>query len=170
MASRVVHGIELVLLPGGEFTMGGPDDYPDRRDDEAPSHRVYLDSYWISRFPITYAQYQEFIQASGHSPSTTFALGEPDHPAAVQWWGDGEAYCDWLSAEEGEAFRLPTEAEWEKACRGPESFVYPWGDRWDPQRCNSGESLIRHTTPADQYLCVGSSPFGVADMAGNVWE
>ena len=94
------------------------------------------------------------------------------------------AYCRWLTEHlrasvgaqyaaplpEGWEVRLPSEAEWEKAARGEFGRRWPWGDEWDPDRCNSGEKGLRHTTPVSRYSPGGDSPYGAADMAGNVWE
>ncbi len=85
-------------------------------------------------------------------------------------WFEAVAYCRWLSAESGLQVRLPTEAEWEKAARGTDGRKYPWGNNWDPERCNTSERGPGHTTPVGQYSSPSDSPYGVADMAGNVWE
>jgi formylglycine-generating enzyme required for sulfatase activity len=80
------------------------------------------------------------------------------------------AYCQWLSEKTGQAYRLPTEAEWEKAARGTGGRIYPWGNEWDETKLNSGEGGPGDTTPVGQYSPDGDSPYGAADMAGNVWE
>ena len=80
------------------------------------------------------------------------------------------AYCQWLSEQTGKEYRLPTEAEWEKAARGTYGQVYAWGNDWDPANCNSKESGPGDTTPVGQYSPQGDSPYGCADMLGNVWE
>jgi len=80
------------------------------------------------------------------------------------------AFCQWLSGETGQPFRLPTEAEWEKAARGTDGRIYPWGDGWDKTRLNSGEGGPGDTTPVGRYSPAGDSPYGAADMCGNVWE
>lgn len=83
---------------------------------------------------------------------------------------DAVAFCQWLSRETGRPFRLPTEAEWEKAARGTEGRIYPWGNEWDATKLNSGETGPGDTTPVGQYSPRGDSPYDCADMAGNVWE
>jgi len=83
-------------------------------------------------------------------------------------WFEAVAYVRWLSAQTGHEFRLPTEAEWEKAARGPEGLIWPWGNTWDAVKLNSGEAVGK-TTPVGQYPG-GASPYGAFDMAGNVWE
>jgi len=85
-------------------------------------------------------------------------------------WYSAVAFCEWLSQETDKNFRLPTEAEWEKAARGTEGWIYPWGDeRPTAELCNF-DSNVNHTTPVGQYSPQGDSPYGCADMAGNVWE
>jgi formylglycine-generating enzyme required for sulfatase activity len=83
---------------------------------------------------------------------------------------DAEAYIEWLNQKTGMTFRLPTEAEWERAARGDDGRLFPWGNTFDPWRCNTAESVKKGTTPVDFYSPGGDSPCGVADMVGNVWE
>ena len=80
------------------------------------------------------------------------------------------AYCKWLSEKKGKAYGLPTEAQWEKAARGDDGRIYPWGNEWDASRLNSREGGPGDTSPVDHYSPRGDSPYGCADMAGNVWE
>jgi formylglycine-generating enzyme required for sulfatase activity len=96
-------------------------------------------------------------------------LGKLDHPMARVTWHDPMAYVAWLSEHAGERWRLPTEAEWEKAARGTDGRIYPWGDTFDKTRCNTIGSDIWDTTPVGSYP-TGASPYGVQDMAGNVCE
>ena len=84
-------------------------------------------------------------------------------------WHDAVAYCRWLAKATGKPYRLPSEAEWEKAARGTDGRIYPWGDKWDSRRCNSKEGGPGDTTPVGAYLD-GASSYGLLDMAGNVWE
>jgi formylglycine-generating enzyme required for sulfatase activity len=84
-------------------------------------------------------------------------------------WYDAKAYCHWLSEVTGRGYGLPGEAEWEKGARGTDGRIYPWGNRWDATRCNSDESGQSKTTSVHAYP-QGASPYGVLDMAGNVWE
>jgi len=166
---------ELVLIPGGEFLMGS-DPKKDGRAYEAeqPQHRVYLPDYHISRTPVTNAQYAAFVKASGYKTPSHWEDGKPpvdkeDYPVVYISWYDTTAYCKWLSEKNGRTYRLPSEAEWEKAARGARGGIYPWGDAWDAERCNSKESGPDDVMPVDAHPG-GASPYGVLDMAGNVWE
>jgi formylglycine-generating enzyme required for sulfatase activity len=108
-------------------------------------------------------------------PETDIA-GLENHPVVQVIWKDAQAFCDWLNREHGASlprglvFRLPTEAEWEKAARGADGRIYPWGNTFDPQNCNAEPSGVGRTTPVGLYSPKGDSPFGCADMSGNVWE
>ncbi|MEK7323794.1 MAG: SUMF1/EgtB/PvdO family nonheme iron enzyme, partial [Chloroflexota bacterium] len=93
----------------------------------------------------------------------------PNLPVVGVTWYEAEAYCKWLRAMTGEQYRLPTEAEWEKSARGPQNSLWPWGDAWDPNKCNSDESKFGGTTPVGMYPD-GTYPDGPLDMVGNVWE
>ena len=99
------------------------------------------------------------------------ALNGSNLPVVGVCWFEAQAYCKWLSRETGLAYRLPSEAEWEKAARGHTGCLWPWGNEWDAQKCNCLESseAFRSTTPVGMYPH-GASPFGVLDMVGNVWE
>jgi formylglycine-generating enzyme required for sulfatase activity len=97
-------------------------------------------------------------------------LGKDDHPVVDISWHDALAFCDWLSQETGRSFRLPTEAEWEKSARGPNGQLYPWGNVFPtPELCNF-LFHVNDTTPVGKYSPRGDSPYGCADMAGNVFE
>lgn len=161
-------GKELLLVPAGEFTMGDG-------ASNAPAHQVYLDSFYISRCPVTNAEYKKFVDATKHAAPSHWSggkipQGKENHPVVNVTWNDAVDYCKWADA------RLPTEAEWEKAASWDdvkkEKRVYPWGKDFDATRpaCNTSESKIGGTTPVDKYSPQGDSAYGVADMAGNVWE
>ncbi|UCC89430.1 MAG: SUMF1/EgtB/PvdO family nonheme iron enzyme [Anaerolineales bacterium] len=166
---------ELILIPAGEFLMGSqPERDQMAYEAEYPQHGVYLPDYRMAKTPITHAQYAAFVKASGH-PAPYYWVdgklpeGKEDYPVAYVSWYDALAYCKWLSKKQGRTYRLPSEAEWEKAARGSEGRIYPWGDAWDPACCNSKESRLEETTPAHAFP-EGASPYGILDMAGNVWE
>jgi formylglycine-generating enzyme required for sulfatase activity len=189
--ARVINGIEAILppvceVPAGAFLMGSnPKRDPvvakekQRFDDEQPQHRVLLPGYTIARFPVTVAEYACFVRAWHREPQrNTFIGGVMDWPAQLQrmdypvvnmTWHDARSYGGWLSFVTGESWRLPTEAEWEKAARGTDGRIYPCGDTFEEQRCNTKESEKNTTTPIGTYP-EGASPYGVQDMAGNVWE
>ena len=156
--------LELIRIPAGEFLMGS-----DKAknltagDDELPQHRVDVSEFYIGRYPITNAQYTAFEK-------TKILKGREDHPAVNASWKEAQAFCRWLSKKSGKQFRLPTEAEWEKAARGTDGLIYPWGNVWDASRLNSIESKIDDTTPVGKYSPAGDSPYGLADMSGNVFE
>jgi formylglycine-generating enzyme required for sulfatase activity len=96
--------------------------------------------------------------------------GKEDHPVVNVSWEDAMDFCQWLSQETGKGFVLPSEAEWEKAARGTAGRIYPWGDEPPtPDLCNFGYN-VGGTTPVGKYSPKGDSPYGCADMAGNVWE
>ncbi|MGH2521226.1 MAG: formylglycine-generating enzyme family protein [Anaerolineales bacterium] len=169
-------GLEWVRIPVGKFLMGSKPDNKLAYDDEKPQLTVNISyDYWIALTPVTNAQYREFVEATKRDwkPSAP-----DDHPAVNVSWHDALAYCKWLTEKlqqkgeitANEAVRLPTEAEWEKAARGEYGNEWPWGNEWDASRCNNVESNIGGTTPVGKYSPAGDSPYGVADMAGNVWE
>jgi formylglycine-generating enzyme required for sulfatase activity len=164
--------LELVRVPAGEFLMGSdPQMDQDAEVDERPQHRVEVAESYIGRYPVTVAQFRAFVEGSDFRPDDSRCLrGPDDHPVAWVSWDEAVAFCEWLNRESGRPFRLPSEAEWEKAARGADGRVYPWGDPWDGARCNTRESGIRGTSPVGHFSPVGDSPYGVADMAGNVWE
>ena len=133
--------------------------------DEGPAHAVLLDGYFIDKYETSNRQYGAFIKATGHAAPAYWddpRLNKPEQPVVGVNWLDAKAYCEWKNT------RLPTEAEWEKAARGPEGFTYPWGNKFDPDRVNYGKRLDS-TLPVDS-LPAGASHYGVHHMAGNVFE
>lgn len=186
MSAIDLHGMlpPLITIPGGSFWMGTPDAersvlakrYGGTREsyaEETPQHEVFVQTFAIAQTPVTNALYAVFQQAThAHRPITWNSASLAalhDHPAVDLSWDDAQAFCRWLHAHTGRAYRLPTEAEWEKAARGADRRVFAWGDHFDPQRCNCKESGIGTTTPVDRHAN-GASPYGVLDMTGNVWE
>lgn len=124
---------------------------------------------FVARVPVTNAEYARFVAATGYGPPRYWGGKTPpgelrDHPVVYVSWHDAVAYAEWAGV------RLLTEQEWEKAARGIDGRVYPWGDEFDPGRCNIRESGIGATTPVGRYSPDGDSPCSCADMAGNVWE
>jgi len=163
---------EMVLIPAGEFLMGSDPSVDKRaRDDEQPQHTLCLPDYYLAKTPVTNAQYAAFVQATGHQQPEHWKGGKPpkgkeDHPVVYVSWHEAVTYCGWLSEVTGRPYRLPSEAEWEKGARGTDGRIWPWGNRWDATRCNMGGE---DTTPVGAYP-QGASPYGLLDMAGNVWE
>ncbi len=177
---------EMIEIPACEFVMGN--DSTDALDNERSPHRVYLDTYWIDRYPVTCGQYREFIEAGGYqnerwwSPAGWKWLQENPVKEPLYWsdaptW-DNHSVCgiSWYEADAYARFvgkRLPTEAEWEKAASwdaaAGQQRTYPWGQEApDPHRCNHN-SNIGQTTPVNAYP-MGQSAYGCYDMLGNVWE
>ena len=172
----VVGGIEFVRVPAGKFIMGSKEDNPLAHDDDKPQHTVELLEYWMARFPLTNEQYAAYIGKEKH-PIEGWEK-KKDHPAVKVSWNDAITYCQWfnqtyqwdLKQVGNLALRLPTEAEWEKAARGEFGNEWPWGNEWDASKCNSREGSPGTTTPVGAYSPAGDSPYGCADMVGNVWE
>ena len=161
--------LEFVRVPAGAFLLGS-DPKADRhaQPDELPQHQVTLSDYWISKFPITVAQFTIFTDATNRPVPFDFPQ-KSSHPIVNVSWYDALVFCRWASDNTGKEVRLPTEAEWEKAARGADGRIYPWGNDFDAHRLNSAEGKISGTTPVDGFAS-GASPCGAWDMAGNVWE
>jgi formylglycine-generating enzyme required for sulfatase activity len=168
---------ELILIPAGRFMMGSDKSQdPGAYDNELPQHQVYVGNFYIAKYPVTNAEYRRFVDTTGHRKPYHWESEDlksfrgADQPVVDVTWRDANAYCNWLSGMTGKSYRLPTEAEWEKAARGTDGRIYPWGNLWDAKRCNCRESGPGHTTPVGRYSPRGDSPYGCVDMAGNVWE
>jgi formylglycine-generating enzyme required for sulfatase activity len=167
---------ELVRIPAGAFLLGSdPQQDQDALENEQPQQRRHLPAYDIARTPVTNAQYAAFVRATEHRAPKHWPLGEPpkgltDHPVINVSWYDALAYCRWLAEVTGRPYTLPTETQWEKAARGPDGRIYPWGNTFDLAKCNTEEADVGGTTPVGRYSPMGDSPYGCADMAGNVWE
>jgi sulfatase modifying factor 1 len=155
-----IAGMEMILIPAGEFIMGSND-----RDNEKPVHKVFLDSYYIMKTPVTVKQYKTFCTATGRAlPKKPHWGWKADHPMVRVSWEDAVAFCAWAGIQ------LPTEAQWEKAARGTDGREYPWGNGWDASRCvNSVSDRVESPMWVGSYP-QGASPYGVLDMSGNVWD
>jgi formylglycine-generating enzyme required for sulfatase activity len=154
---------EMVFIPAGRFTMGDTHGNGDRG--EQPVHQVGVEAFWLDRTEVTNAQFTRFVQAGARIQGfwrSEYTTGKEQHPVFNVTWYDAAAYCAWAGK------RLPTEAEWEYAARGTDGRRYPWGDTWDTSKAN-GNFQIPASTPVGSYAG-GASPFGVHDLAGNVWE
>lgn len=161
-------GQPVVHIPLGPFWMGTDAAEDDMSEPgEQPRCQVALAGYWLGRYPVTFAQFEAFGRESGHTVAgLDFLPGYADHPAAGVNWFDALAYCRWLRERTGLPVALPSEAEWEKAARGADGRRYPWGNEPPTAR----RVNLHHATPVGQYSPQGDSPYGCADMAGNVWE
>jgi len=169
----------MICVPPGPFVLGGEDGFP--------MQIVRLEEgFFISRYPVTNAQYRRFMEAGGYEKQEYWSdegwqwkqqeerteprywndpkWNQPDQPVVGVNWYEAEAYARWSG------MRLPTEMEWEKAARGIDGREYPWGDGFDPDKCNTYESGIGRTSPVGKYSPGGDSPYGLADVAGNIWE
>jgi formylglycine-generating enzyme required for sulfatase activity len=170
-------GIEFVRVPAGKFIMGSKDDNKWASSDEKPQHTVEIPyDYGIARYPVTNKEFARFVEATQHKHTwVSDWKSKLDHPVVNVTWQDAMDYCKWLNERlhaeirDGE-IRLPTEAEWEKAARGERGNEWPWGNEWDSTKCNSSEGGKHDTTPVGAYSPQGDSPYGAADMAGNVLE
>lgn len=188
---------DMVLIPEGLFFMGSTQQDIDklleldrnieaeRLGNEIPQRKIYLNAYLIDKYPVTNAHYKKFIESGGYmqkafwsdtgwqyivqaNPLESSELdavfhGDSDCPVVNISWYEAEAFAAWSGK------RIPTEAEWEKAARGTDGRIYPWGNEFDKTRLNCAEAKIEKPTPVTKYP-QGQSMYGCFDMAGNVWE
>jgi len=180
--------IGFVEVPAGPFLMGSDPAtdalaFENERWSEAKTQAVVdLPAFFIGRYEVTVAQFQAFVEATGFRVDDQTLSGPPDHPVVAVSWPDALAYCRWLEAtlrdwpqtpsqlsqllRDGWRVSLPIEAEWEKAARGTDGRIYPWGNEPTRDRANYGGTT---TTPVGSFDCP-ECPFGLFDMSGNVWE
>jgi len=160
----------MIAIPAGEFTMGSDHEV------ERPPHPVSVAAFEIDKFEVTNEQFEKFVAETGYVTEAEnagdtswryYAKDKANHPVVKVSWNDAQAFCEWAEK------RLPTEAEWEKAARGTEERVYPWGDDWpgeqDDPKANAKDAGYRGTLIVGSFPD-GASPYGVMDMAGNVAE
>jgi formylglycine-generating enzyme len=159
------YDLTMIYIPPGKFMMGADD----ISDAEKPLHEVDLDGYWIGKYEVTFAQYDRYCKETGKEKPGDAGWGREKRPVINVSWDEAAAYCLWLSQKTVLTFQLPTESQWEKAARGTGGLIYPWGNDFDKNKCNSYESGLKKTMPVGSYP-LGKSPYGCMDMAGNVWE
>lgn len=180
--------LAFMKIPSGKFIMGSTGTGDTRWSGfaqirEKPQHTLYLEEFWMGKYPITNHQFYEFVnqekyQFTQHYKSASEPywskgrLEEPDHPVTEVTWYDAQAFCKWVSRLSNIPIRLPKEAEWEKASRGVDGRIFPWGNSIEPekQRANGGMWQSSGTTSIEKFSPQGDSPFGCVDMSGNVEE
>jgi formylglycine-generating enzyme required for sulfatase activity len=177
----------MILIPAGNFTMGSTEQQAldsfalckndCSKDDflaEYPQHTVFVNDFYIDKEGVSNADYKMFVQATNHEAPPYWNdsdLNSSNQPVVGVNWNDAKAYCEWLGK------RLPTEAEREKAARGTDGRIWPWGNTWDNTKSNHGKGGSPYYDDSDGYKYtapvgaeLGVSPYGVLNMAGNVWE
>lgn len=150
----------MIYIPAGTFLLGTDSG----AQFEAPERTIYLDDFWIDKCHITNAQFADFVRKTSYRVEGEWRpsdLSWATHPAVLVTWNDAMAYASWRGAT------LPTEFQWEKAARGVDGRRYPWGARWDPYACHCWHAGARASAPVGCHPR-DVSPFGVADVAGNV--
>lgn len=155
---------EMILIPEGQFIMGSNKRFPD----EGPMHIAYTEKFYLDKFEVTNAQYLKFAQETerrlpDHLRNGVIPPGRENHPVIYVNWYDANDYCHWAGK------RLPTDIEWEKGARGTDGRTFPWGNEFDARKANVPQLGLRSTTPVGSFP-EGKSPYGLYDMAGNVWE
>ncbi len=162
---RILFDYFFTYVPQGPFVMGEGEFQRD----------VSVNGFYIGRYLVTNIQYKEFIDENPYHDAPEdwidgiYPVGKDNYPVIYVSWHDAMAYCKWRQKVTGLGYRLPREEEWEKAARGVDSRIYPWGSNFDPEKCNTDEKGPLQTTTVGRYP-EGVSPYGCYDMAGNVWE
>ena len=162
----------LVNIPAGPFTIGT---YPTglrKTDHEEPQRSVTLDAFAIGTYHVNNSQYALYVKETGYRQPLYWGderFNRKDYPIVGINWFEANNFLDWINNITGMNYRLPTEAEWEKAARGTDGREYPWGNKWDAGKANTSESQLKRLTPVGSYP-EGVSPFGCYDMAGNAYD
>ncbi|MFM8331342.1 MAG: SUMF1/EgtB/PvdO family nonheme iron enzyme [Candidatus Methylumidiphilus sp.] len=161
-------GPVMVVVPAGHFLMGSPKGEPKRRDVEGPQHVVtFARPFAIGRYAVTFDEYDLFCRLADRPAAEDEGWGRGNRPVIHVSWEDAVAYCAWLSGETGKRYRLPSEAEWEYACRAGTTTAYGWGNDISPRQANYWNSVHRKTVEVNQYE---PNSFGLYQMHGNVCE
>lgn len=172
--------VEMILIPAGEFIYGISDQELEQlygrksavaksRDEmfELPREEVFLPDYYIDKYPVTNRQYRQFLEETKYRKRPVYfdssIWGDPENPVVGINWEDATAYATWAGKH------IPTEQEWEKAARGADGRLFPWGNQRGRAICNCVESGLECTSRVGNFP-LSASPYGVEDMAGNVWE
>jgi formylglycine-generating enzyme required for sulfatase activity len=175
-------GARMVLIPAGPFIFGASDErlldfyegnkklvqrYRDEFLEFEEERDLTIDAFYIDIFPVTNKLYEKFRQSAGYKKASPYSkdsrFGDPEKPVVGLDWDDARAYAKWAGKQ------LPSEQQWEKAARGTDGRLFPWGNAYEPSRCNCAETGWSTTSPLGRFP-EGVSPYGVHDMAGNVWE
>jgi len=168
--------LNFIKIPASDFTMGTKRTLDrDARNEEMPSQVLRVSDFFIMKYPVTNAQYRRFVEATACRaplfwPGGSYPQDMADHPVVGVSYYDALAFCAWAGQVAGLPMRLPTEAEWEKAARGAHARVYPWGNEWKKGLANTSEEKLDGTSPVNMFSPAGDSPYGIADMGGNVQE
>jgi formylglycine-generating enzyme required for sulfatase activity len=165
-------GGPMMFIPAGEFMMGCNSEVDKECiEDEKPYHRVYLDDYYMDKHEVTAGDYEKCVNAKSCSKLNSGSIcnngnsRKSNHPINCVNWNQADNFCKWAGK------RLPTEAEWEKAARGTDGRIYPWGNEFDCNKsCNSVKPCNHNSTCTAGSIPADMSPFGAMDMGGNVWE
>jgi formylglycine-generating enzyme required for sulfatase activity len=167
--AAVAATLQMVKIRAGDFVMGT--DPSVSFQNGFPPHRVSIRTFFMSRYDVTFEQYDAFARATHRPLPPDEGWGRGDRPVIHVSWQDAHAFIDWLNRGTGRHFRLPSEAEWEYAARGGTTTLYWWGDEPDPDKANTvtnlGRDHFRYTSPVGSFP---ANPFGLYDMSGNVWQ
>jgi formylglycine-generating enzyme required for sulfatase activity len=170
--------LHMVLIPGGTFRMGSPDNEPERKDAEGPQHEVTVPTFLMGRYPVTQAQYEKVMETNPAAGYDTDRFVAPNKPVVGVSWDDAAEFCDRLAKQTDRPYRLPSEAEWEYACRAGTTTPFYFGKTLTTEVANyNGDYTYadgpkgeyrKGTTPVDHFGIANA--FGLSDMHGNVWE